>query len=91
MKTSSEEGDYKPGESDNANSSLFNNSTPSNNSAYSESSNDLSKDKDEIVYWTPNGKSYHTTKFCRALKRSKVIESGTIEESGKNDPYDFCN
>ena len=91
LKTSSEEGDYKPGESDNANSSLFNNSTPSNNSAYSESSNDLSKDKDEIVYWTPNGKSYHTTKFCRALKRSKVIESGTIEESGKNDPYDFCN
>lgn len=91
LKTSSEEGDYKPGESDNANSSLFNNSTPSNNSAYSESSNDLSKDKDEIVYWTPNGKSYHTTKFCRALKRSKVIESGTIEESGKSDPCDFCN
>ena len=91
LKTSSEEGDYKPGESDNANSSLFNNSTPSNNSAYIESSNDLSKDKDEIVYWTPNGKSYHTTKFCRALKRSKVIESGTIEESGKSDPCDFCN
>ena len=91
LKTSSEEGDYKPGESDNANSSLFNNSTPSNNSAYIESSNDLSKDKDEIVYWTPNGKSYHTTKSCRALKRSKIIESGSIEESGKNDPCDFCN
>lgn len=81
LKTSSEEGDYKPGES----------STPSNNSVYSESSNDLSKDKSGIVYWTPRGKSYHTTKSCRALKRSKVIESGTIEESGKSDPCDFCN
>ena len=81
LKTSSEEGDYKSGES----------STPSNNSVYSESSNDLSKDKSGIVYWTPRGKSYHTTKSCRALKRSKVIESGTIEESGKSDPCDFCN
>lgn len=43
-----------------------------------------------IVYWTPNGKSYHSTPNCSTLKRSKVINSGTIEESGKTDPCDRC-
>lgn len=43
------------------------------------------------VYWTPNGKSYHTTDSCSALAKSKTILSGTIEESGKNDPCDRCN
>ena len=43
------------------------------------------------VYWTPNGKSYHTTKSCSTLSRSKTINSGTIEQSGKNDPCDRCH
>lgn len=43
------------------------------------------------VYWTPNGKSYHTTKSCSTLSRSKTILSGTLSESGKNDPCDACN
>lgn len=43
------------------------------------------------VYWTPNGKSYHTTKRCSTLSRSKTILEGTIQESGKNDPCDRCH
>ncbi len=44
-----------------------------------------------IVYWTPNGKSYHTTKECSTLSRSKTILEGTLEESGKYDPCDRCH
>ncbi|MGL5354098.1 MAG: DNA/RNA non-specific endonuclease [Clostridium sp.] len=43
------------------------------------------------VYWTPNGKSYHTTKACSTLSRSKTILSGTQAESGKSDPCDKCH
>ena len=46
--------------------------------------------KDDIVYWTPNGKSYHSTKSCPALSRSKTIDYGTQAESGKYDPCDRC-
>ncbi len=35
----------------------------------------------EVVYWTPKGKSYHTTKSCPTLSRSKTILSGTQYES----------
>ncbi|GAA0100831.1 hypothetical protein UT300012_15460 [Paraclostridium bifermentans] len=45
----------------------------------------------EVVYWTPNGKSYHTTKSCPTLSRSKTILSGTQSESGKSDPCDRCH
>ena len=43
------------------------------------------------VYWTPNGKSYHSTDACSTLSRSKTILSGTIAESGRNDACDKCN
>lgn len=43
------------------------------------------------VYYTPGGKSYHTTKSCRTLSRSKTILEGTIKESGKTDPCDVCH
>ena len=43
------------------------------------------------VYWTPNGKSYHSTKNCPTLSRSKTILEGTIKQSGKHDPCDKCN
>lgn len=43
------------------------------------------------VYWTPNGNSYHTTKSCSTLSRSKTILEGTIQESGKNEPCDRCH
>lgn len=44
-----------------------------------------------IVYWTPSGKSYHTTDGCSTLSRSKTILSGTQAESGKSDPCDRCH
>ena len=46
------------------------------------------------VYWTPNGKSYHTTSGCSTLSRSKNILSGTLDEAiaaGKTDPCDRCH
>ena len=46
-----------------------------------------------IVYWTPNGKSYHSTKSCTTLRRSKNILSGTVSEassSGHGDPCNVC-
>lgn len=44
-----------------------------------------------IVYWTPRGTSYHTTKDCSTLSRSKTILEGTLQESGKTDPCDVCH
>lgn len=35
------------------------------------------------VYWTENGKVWHTTPNCPSLARSGNIKSGTAEESGK--------
>ena len=63
-------------------------SSSSNTNSNSISSNDNSS---EIVYWTPNGKSYHTTKSCSTLSRSKTIHSGTQAQSGKSDPCDRCH
>ncbi len=45
------------------------------------------------VYWTPNGKSYHTTKSCPSLARSKKINNTTLKqaiEKGKTDPCNRC-
>ena len=43
-----------------------------------------------IVYWTPNGKSYHADRNCATLKRSKTILSGALAESGKTDSCNVC-
>ncbi|WP_346936016.1 DNA/RNA non-specific endonuclease [Clostridium sp.] len=53
--------------------------------------NSVSTSSPGKVYWTPNGNSYHTTKGCSTLSRSKTILEGTIQESGKNDPCDRCH
>lgn len=45
----------------------------------------------DIVYWTPNGKSYHKNKNCSTLSRSKTILEGSVSESGKLDACDVCN
>ena len=45
------------------------------------------------VYVTPSGKSYHKTKSCTALKRSKVINAVTLAKAkaqGKSDPCNIC-
>ena len=46
-----------------------------------------------IGYWTKSGKSYHITKDCSALSRSKSILEGTLDEAislGKDDACDYC-
>ncbi len=48
---------------------------------------------EESVYWVPKGKSYHSTKDCVALLRSKTILNGTLEQAiyeGKDDPCSKC-
>ena len=45
------------------------------------------------VYVTPSSKSYHKTKSCTALKRSKVINAVTLAQAkaqGKSDPCNIC-
>lgn len=69
-------------------SSKVNNTTNNNTTSEIQSSDNNSS---AIVYWTPNGKSYHTTKSCSTLSRSKTINSGTQSQSGKNDPCDRCH
>ena len=74
--------------STNNSSNTTNNSNTNNNSTNESQS---SANSSAIVYWTPNGKSYHTTKNCSTLSRSKTILEGTIKESGKHDPCDRCH
>ncbi|KMT22313.1 thermonuclease family protein [Clostridium cylindrosporum] len=45
------------------------------------------------VYYVPNGKSYHSTKSCTTLSRSKTIKSGKLKDVkrlGKSDPCNKC-
>lgn len=55
----------------------------------SEEANNFKSDE-ELVYWTPRGKTYHLKNSCRTLARSKVIHSGTIYESGKDFQCENC-
>lgn len=75
----------------NANSNTNNTTNNSNVNNNSKSESQGSTNSSSTVYWTPNGKSYHTTKNCSTLSRSKTILEGTIEESGKYDPCDRCH
>lgn len=68
-----------------------NTSSNSSNSSSNTNTTSGSTSSSGTVYWTPNGKSYHTTKSCSTLSRSKTILEGTIQESGKNDPCDRCH
>ncbi len=48
---------------------------------------------DGTYYWTPSGKSYHKSKDCRSLARSKTICSGSLSDAkreGKDDPCNNC-
>lgn len=45
----------------------------------------------DIVYWTPQGRYYHKTQNCGTLLRSKVIHSGSVDESGKLTGCNKCN
>lgn len=46
---------------------------------------------EEIVYWTPYGRHYHNIHNCGTLLRSKVINSGSINKSGKLTRCHKCN
>ena len=64
--------------------------TPISNSNNNNSSSQIQG----TVYITPNGKSYHSTKNCTALKRSTTILSVSLQEAinqGKSDPCNLCN
>lgn len=54
-----------------------------------EKANECESDE-ELVYWTPKGKTYHLKNSCRTLARSKIINSGTIYESGKDFQCEHC-
>ena len=45
---------------------------------------------DTTVYYTPNGKSYHSTPNCSTLSRSKTILDGPLSTSGKTDACNRC-
>ncbi|EQB86208.1 competence protein ComEC [Clostridium punense] len=49
-----------------------------------------SSSSNRIVYWTPNGKSYHYDKNCSTLSRSKTINEGALSSTPKSDPCDKC-
>lgn len=89
--------EYNSNLQSNTSSNSSNNSTSSSSSSSSNknnsstSVNQSSSSSSEKVYWTPNGKSYHTTSNCSTLSRSKTILDGTIQESGKYDPCDRCH
>ena len=50
-------------------------------------------DADKTVYYTRGGKSYHYSKDCPTLSRSKEIIKGKLSDAlkaGKSDPCDRC-
>lgn len=44
----------------------------------------------QVVYITPKGKKYHSTKNCRTLSRSKNIMEVDISEVGSRTPCKVC-
>ena len=70
----------------NANLGIYNNisSSAKTNTAA------ITNNSQKIVYWTPGGKSYHYNRQCPTLSKSKVVNSGTIAQSGKTDACDKC-
>ena len=83
--------DSNTASNDTASTSNETNNTSSNTTNNEISNTQGNTNSSEIVYWTPNGKSYHTTKSCPTLSRSKTILEGTIQQSGKSDPCDRCH
>ncbi|NJI80655.1 cell wall-binding repeat-containing protein [Clostridioides difficile] len=69
------------------------NSNNTNKPSNEPSSNNSGLTDKSIVYVVPNGKSYHLTKNCSTLKRSKTINKVTLKQAksqGKTDPCNVC-
>lgn len=74
--------DYTPGDP---------NDTPAQPAASSGSASN--QEAAAIVYWTPGGKSYHNSRNCSTLSRSKTINEGSLSDAlsaGKSDPCNVC-
>lgn len=55
--------------------------------------NEITGSLSRTAYWTPSGKSYHFSKSCPSLSRSKNIRTGTLQDAlnaGKKDPCNNC-
>ena len=55
--------------------------------------NSKAGEQSKTAYWTPSGKSYHFSRNCTSLKRSKTVLSGTLQDAlnaGKKDPCNLC-
>lgn len=82
----------KVGSSGSSGSNSSSNSTDSNSGGSVGQSNGSSTNLG-TVYFTPSGKSYHSTQSCKTLSRSKTILSGSVQDainSGHGDPCDVC-
>lgn len=47
----------------------------------------------QIVYWVPDGKVYHTHEDCQTIQHRDDVEIGTIEQAqneGKNRECKIC-
>ncbi|GLI50855.1 hypothetical protein TSYNTROOL_09410 [Tepidanaerobacter syntrophicus] len=72
------------------NSGALSSSNSSISSSVSNINKSSTKSSEITVYWTPNGKSYHYSKECSTLSRSKTILSGPLSKCPKSDPCDVC-
>jgi len=80
--------------SSSANKDTNSSQTTTSKDTTSSSSSSSSSSSGGTYYFTPNGKSYHSSKNCSTLSRSKNILEGTLSEAiaqGKSDPCDRCN
>lgn len=50
----------------------------------------IQKKSENKVYWTENGKNYHTDKNCISLLRSKNIVEGSLNECPKDTHCSNC-
>lgn len=83
--------DYSNDYNSNNESNNYSNNESNSDSSFDGASDDVTTDEpsQDYVYWTPNGKSYHSTKDCPTLSRSKVIYEGY--NCPKTDPCNVCN
>lgn len=45
----------------------------------------------DTVYYTPKGKSYHSTKDCPTLSRSSVILDASLDTAARKPRADACD